>query len=152
MALCKEEPTHLSLFMTIIINILHSCGAGAAAGAGFPPVYTVCLNQYGHRATLVGMGLITLVVTAAGLLLVHPRTPPEKALEPTRRDFDFLRRPLFLIFLAATIVQALAHYGPSVYLPSIGADFGLSDTQGALLVSLLNLAQAIGQPLQGALA
>ncbi|KAK8086046.1 MFS general substrate transporter [Apiospora phragmitis] len=59
--------------------------------------------------------------------------------------------PLFMVFLAATIVQALAHYGPSVYLPSMGADLGLSSEQGALLVALLNLAQAIGQPLQGIL-
>ncbi|EEQ35459.1 hypothetical protein McanMca71_003127 [Microsporum canis] len=70
----------------------------------------------------------------------------------SRHDFDFLRKPLFLMFLAATIIQALAHYGPSVYLPSIGADFGLTPTQGALLVSLVNLSQAIGQPLQGMLA
>jgi hypothetical protein len=91
-------------------------------------------------------------VTALGLLFVHPRTPPEKAPKPTRHDFEFLRKPLFLIFLIATFVQALAHYGPSVYLPSIPADFGLTPTQGSLLVSLLNLAQAIGQPLQGMLA
>ncbi|KAM5465038.1 hypothetical protein MauCBS54593_006671 [Microsporum audouinii] len=128
------------------------CGAGAAAGAGLPPVYTVCLNHYGYKATLVGWGLVTFVVTSVGLLLVHPRTPPEKAPKPTRHDFDFLRKPLFLMFLAATIIQALAHYGPSVYLPSIGADFGLTPTQGALLVSLVNLSQAIGQPLQGMLA
>lgn len=127
----------------------HSCGAGAAAGAGLPPVYTVCLHAYGYKATLIGWGLITFVVTTVGLLFIHARTPPEPAPKPTRHDFDFLRKPLFLIFLASTIVQALAHYGPSVYLPSIGADFGLTPTEGALLVSLLNLAQAIGQPLQG---
>lgn len=85
-------------------------------------------------------------------MLVYPRSNPQKAPPPTRHDFDFLRKPLFLVFLIATVVQALAHYGPSVYLPSIGADFGLSSEQGALLVSLLNLAQAIGQPLQGILA
>ncbi|KAI1078399.1 major facilitator superfamily domain-containing protein [Whalleya microplaca] len=128
------------------------CGAGAAAGAGLPPVYTVCLNQYGYKSTLFGWGLVTFTVTSLGLLLVHPRTPPKKTPSPTRHDFDFLRKPLFLVFLTATVVQALAHYGPSVYSPSIGADFGLTYTQGALLVSLLNLAQAVGQPLQGMLA
>ncbi|KAI0003114.1 major facilitator superfamily domain-containing protein [Xylariaceae sp. FL0662B] len=128
------------------------CGAGAAAGAGLPPVYRVCLNKYGYKVTLIGWGLVTFAVTTIGLLFMHSRTPPEKAPKPTRHDFDFLRKPLFLIFLAATVVQALAHYGPSVYLPSIGADFGLTSAQGPLLVSLLNLAQAIGQPLQGMLA
>lgn len=54
--------------------------------------------------------------------------------------------------LIATIVQAAAHYRPSLYLPSFGADFELSAAEAALLASLLNLAQAIGQPLQGWLA
>ncbi|KAI1321508.1 major facilitator superfamily domain-containing protein [Xylariaceae sp. FL0255] len=128
------------------------CGAGAAGGAGFPPAYTVALNKYGYKATLIGFGLITFVVTALGLLLVKSRTPPEKAIKPTWQDVDFVRKPLFLVFLASTLVQGIAHYGPSAYLPSIGVEFGLSNTQGALLVSLLNLAQAIGQPLQGAIA
>ncbi|ROV93391.1 hypothetical protein VMCG_08398 [Cytospora schulzeri] len=128
------------------------CGAGAAAGAGLPPVYTVCLNKYGYRVTLIGWGLITFVITAIGLLMMKQRTPPEKAPKPKSSDVDFLRQPLFLIFLAATFTQALAHYGPSTYLPSIGADFGLTSVQSSLLVTLLNLAQAIGQPLQGMLA
>ncbi|KAI1811457.1 major facilitator superfamily domain-containing protein [Poronia punctata] len=128
------------------------CGAGAGSGAALSPVYAISLEKYGYKPTLVAMGLITLVVTAGGLVLMNPRTPAEKAPKPTRRDFDFLRKPLFLVFLAATVVQSSSNYGPTVYLPSIGADFGLSNTQGALLVSLQNLAQAIGQPLQGALA
>ena len=68
------------------------------------------------------------------------------------RDFDFAKKPLFLIMLLATIVQAIDHYGPSLYLPSFGAAFGLNPPEAAMLVSLLNLAQAIGQPLQGWLA
>jgi hypothetical protein len=148
MASCKRP----SYFVPAHFANRHSCGAGAAAGAGLPPIYTVCLNRFGYRATLIGWGLISFIVTASGLALMHPRTPPEKAPKPTRHDFDFLRKPLFLVFLTATVIQAVAHYGPSTYLPSIGADFGLSDAQGAMLVSLLNLAQAIGQPLQGMLA
>ena len=54
--------------------------------------------------------------------------------------------------LLATVVQALANYGPSLYLPTFGADMGLSASEASMLVSLLNLAQAIGQPLQGWLA
>lgn len=88
-----------------------------------------------------------------GLLCIRPRLPiPVQPPQPSWKDFDFVKKPLFLIMLLATIVQALAHYGPSLYLPTFGEDFGLSATEGALLVSLLNLAQAIGQPLQGWLA
>jgi MFS family permease len=68
------------------------------------------------------------------------------------KDLDFAKKPLFLIMLLATMVQAVAHYGPSLYLPSFGADFGISASKVAMLASFLNLAQAIGQPLQGWLA
>lgn len=142
-----EAPDHSSLTQAV-----PSCGAGAAAGAGLPPVYSFCLNKYGYKATLIGWGLCTFVITAFGLLFVHSRTPPEKAPKPSRSDFDFILQPLFLVFLAATLVQALGYYAPSNYLPSIGADFGLTAQQGALLNSLINLAQAIGQPVQGFLA
>lgn len=95
---------------------------------------------------------MTFIVTAIGLFCVHSRVPVAAVPKPTRKDFDFLKKPLFYIILAATIVQAFAHYAPSLYLPSFGLDFGLTPNQGSLLVSLLNLAQAIGQPLQGMLA
>lgn len=134
------------------IDILSSCAAGAAAGAGLPPVYTVCLEKYGYKVTLIGWGIVTFIVTAIGLFCVHPRVPVAAVPKPTRKDFDFMQKPLFYIILVATIIQALAHYGPSLYLPSFGLDFGLTPTQGSLLVSLLNLAQAIGQPVQGMLA
>ncbi|THX59267.1 MFS general substrate transporter [Aureobasidium pullulans] len=129
------------------------CAAGAAAGAGLPPVCTLCLNRYGYKVTLIGWGIITFVVTSLGLLCVRPRLPvAAKPPPPSWRDFDFAKKPLFLIMLLATIVQAIGHYGPSLYLPSFAADFGISTSQGAMLASFLNLAQAIGQPLQGWLA
>jgi MFS family permease len=69
-----------------------------------------------------------------------------------RRDFMFLRKPFFLIMLAATIFQAFAHYAPSIYLPSFGQDYGISPADASLLSTVLNLAQAAAQPLQGWLA
>jgi MFS family permease len=69
-----------------------------------------------------------------------------------RRDVTFVQKPFFLIMLAATILQAFAHYAPSIYLPSFGQDHGLSATQASLLSTVLNLAQAVAQPLQGWLA
>jgi predicted MFS family arabinose efflux permease len=111
------------------------------------------LDRYGYKVTLIGWGIVTFIFTSLGLLCVRPRlshsTKPPK---PSLRDFDFIKKPLFLIMLLATIVQAIGHYGPSLYLPSFGADFGLSSAEAAMLASLLNLAQAVGQPLQGWLA
>lgn len=100
----------------------------------------------------MGWGIVTLIITSTGLFCIHPRVSVAEVPPPSSRDFDFLRKPLVFIILVAAIIQALAHYGPSLYLPTFSADFGLTPTHGALLVSLLKLAQAIGQPLQGWLA
>jgi cyanate permease len=64
-----------------------------------------------------------------------------------RRDFSFFQKPFFLIIVAATILQAFGHYTPSIYLPSFGQDYGLSAAKASLLSTVLNLAQAVAQPL-----
>ena len=125
---------------------------GGLSGAVLPPLYTTCLDKYGYKATLIGWSFACLILTVSGLLGITSRVPPKQAPKPTTKDFDFVQRPLFWILLLATIIQGLAHYLPSLYLPSYALDMGLSSAEGSLLVSLLNLAQAIGQPLQGFLA
>ena len=125
---------------------------GGLSGAVLPPIYTTCLERYGYKATLIGWAIAVFILTALGLSFIRSRLPSPKTAKPSTSDFDFLRKPLFLVLLTATVIQGLAHYVPSIYLPSYGLDFGLTPTQGALLVSLLNLATAFGQPLQGMLA
>ncbi|KAJ3498142.1 hypothetical protein NLG97_g1358 [Lecanicillium saksenae] len=127
------------------------CGVGAAGGAALPPVYTVLLNRWGAKVSLIAIGIATILVTSLALCFVHPRTPVQSAPKPSLADFRFFRQPIFVIFFASTVIQALAHFAPSAYLPSIGRDMGLNTTEGALLISFLNLAQAIGQPLIGLL-
>lgn len=122
---------------------------GAAGGAGLPPVYTILLERFGAKVTLVGIGLVTMAATAVALCFVQPRTPELKGASAPKmklEDLKFFRQPIFILFLAAVVVQSLGHFSPSVYLPSIGRDMGLTPTEGALLISMLNLAQAIGQP------
>ncbi|KAL8912811.1 MAG: hypothetical protein Q9171_002269 [Xanthocarpia ochracea] len=127
-------------------------GMGGLSGAILPPIFEVCLDRYGHKATLIGMAIAVFILTAFGLFFVTSRVPDDNPPKPKRSDFDFLRKPLFWVLLTATAAQGLAHYMPSLYLPSYAIDMGLLSAQGSLLVSLINLAQAIGQPLQGLLA
>ena len=125
---------------------------GGLSGAVLPPIYEVCLKNYGHKATLIGWAIAVFIITASGLLVVDSRVPDDNPPKPKWSDFDFVRKPLFWVLLTATIVQGLAHYTPSLYLPSYAIDMGIPSAKGSLLVSLINLAQAIGQPLQGLLA
>ena len=122
------------------------------SGAVITEIYTVCLNKFGYKATLIGWAVTVLVLLICGLFCIQPRTNYYQTLKPTRSDFNFSRKPLFWVLATATIIQGLAQHVPSVYLPSYAHDMSLSSSEGALLVSLLNLASAIGQPLQGMLA
>ena len=124
---------------------------GGLSGAILPPIYESCLKNYGHKATLIGWAIAVLIFTTSGLTVVKSRLPDDQPPRPKRSDFDFLRKPLFWILWAATIAQGLAFYMPSLYLPSYAVDLGVSPAKASLLVSLTNLAQAIGQPLQGLL-
>lgn len=46
----------------------------------------------------------------------------------------------------------MAQFIPSSYIPSYAVDVGLSSSKGSVLLSLMNLGEAIGQPLIGVVA
>ena len=118
-------------------HLQYRCGMGGLSGAVLPPLYTTCLDKCGYKATLIGWFFACLTLTVSGLLGITSRVPPKQASKPTTKDFDFVRRPRFWILLLTTIIQGLAHYLPSLYLPSYALDMGLSSAEGSLLVSLL---------------
>ena len=122
--------------------------------AALTPVFTICLNNFGYTTTLLGWAIGFTTLSIIGILCIKPRLPVSEALPavPKARDFAFVHKPLLWILLAATMVQALAQFVPSAYIPSYCLDIGLSPTLGSLLLTLLNLGEAIGQPLLGVLA
>lgn len=89
------------------------------------------------------------------ILCIKPHLPPRDSgatiLKSKASDFVFVRRPLFWILLMATVVQATAQFIPSNYITSYAVDVGLGSSKGSLLLSLINLAEDIGQPLIGML-
>lgn len=125
---------------------------GGLYGAILPPIFTACLEKFGFRATLIGWAITVVISTGAGVACVQYRYPTCTLIKPSSSAFGFLRKPLFWILSVATVVQGLAHYVQSIYLPSCALDFQLSATKGSLILSMLNVATAIGQPLQGMLA
>jgi predicted MFS family arabinose efflux permease len=125
---------------------------GGLFGAILPPIFTQCLERFGFRATLIGWAICVIISTGAGATCVRPRLPYCSPVKPSTSDFGFLRKPLFWILSIATVIQGLAHYVPSIYLPSCALDFHMSAAQGSLILSMLNVATAIGQPLEGMLA
>ena len=122
--------------------------------AALTPVFTICLNNFGYTTTLLGWAVGFTTLSTIGILCIKPRLPVAEALPavPKARDFVFVHKPLLWILLTATMVQALAQFAPSAYIPSYGLDIGLSPTLASLSLTLLNLGEAIGQPLLGVLA
>lgn len=125
---------------------------GGLSGAILPQIFTSTLTKYGYKTTLIGWAIAVFILTFPGLLFIKSRLPLASAPKPKPSDFAFIRKPLFWILLLGTIIQALAYDVPSTFLASYALDFGIGPRKGSLLVSLLNLATAIGQPLQGLLA
>ena len=125
---------------------------GGLFGAILPPIFTQCLERFGFRATIIGWAICVILSTGAAATCVRSRFPSCSPIKPSTSDFGFLRKPLFWILSIATVIQGLAHYVPSIYLPSCALDFQMSPAQGSLILSMLNVATAIGQPLQGMLA
>jgi MFS family permease len=62
-----------------------------------------------------------------------------------KTNWSFLRKPLFWIFCASTLLQGLGFFFPALYLPSYATSIGLSSTSGALILAVMSLSQVLGQ-------
>lgn len=62
-----------------------------------------------------------------------------------RTDWTFLKKPLFWIYSVSNLWMGLGYFFPSLYLPSYASSIGLSVPKGALLLSLMSIAQVAGQ-------
>lgn len=125
---------------------------GGLFGAIPPPIFNACLHKFGYKVTIIGWSIVVIISTGAGAACIRSRSTNQPSAKASTSDFGFFRSPLFCILSIATLIQGLAHYVPSIYLPSYAHDFGMSASNGSLVLSMLNVATAIGQPLQGMLA
>lgn len=62
-----------------------------------------------------------------------------------KTDWSFLKKPIFWMYSASNLAQGLGFFFPSLYLPSYATAVGLTATQGALLLALMNVSQMVGQ-------
>lgn len=53
--------------------------------------------------------------------------------------------PLFWIYTVSNLMQGLGYFFPALYLPSYATAMGMTATQGALLLSIMSVAQVLGQ-------
>ncbi|KAK3191194.1 hypothetical protein K4F52_002782 [Lecanicillium sp. MT-2017a] len=114
-------------------------------GAVMPFIIEALLAKYGHKTTLKASAAAMAILTFPLLFLFKPRLPPSRQFSLARANWSFFDRSLFWAFSASILIQGIGFFFPSVFLPSYAAEVGISPTNGALLLSLMSIAQVLGQ-------
>lgn len=122
------------------------CASSALAGIAFPFTLEVLLNTYGYPTTLRALALGLAVMTAPVIPFLKGRVPPSEHQSSTAsKEWLCLKNTDFWVYSISNIVQGFGYFFPALFLPSIATSEGYSASQGALLVALLSVAQAVGQ-------
>ncbi|KAK8863402.1 MFS general substrate transporter [Apiospora arundinis] len=128
-------------------------GANNLAAAAFSPIFSVVLEKFGSRATLIAWAIFAGVGISLGILLVHPRVSANGE-GTTKSTFSWrpFCRPIFYLFAVSMFLQGLSNFLPAAYLPSYSTEIGLPLAQGSLLITFLSISGMIGQTLLGFMA
>ncbi|KAJ5330012.1 major facilitator superfamily domain-containing protein [Penicillium brevicompactum] len=123
------------------------CSATGVSGAVMPFIMGKMLDKYGYRITLRAVAVALFILTGPLIPFLKGRLPASRhtASATAKSDWSFLRTPLFWVYSASNIAQGLGYFLPSLYLPSYARSIGLSNTEGALLLALMSVAQVVGQ-------
>ncbi|KAG4428073.1 hypothetical protein IFR05_016446 [Cadophora sp. M221] len=129
-------------------------GSASIYGLGIPFLIQWLLNQYGYSTTLRVFAVGMLVIVGPIIPLLRPRLPVElqqaqQCFYIHPRDTQALWNVIFSSFSFSNILQGLAFFLPGIYIPAYARDLGLTDSQGTLALSLMNLCQVFGQIILG---
>lgn len=120
------------------------CSASGASGAVMPLIIQALLRLYGHQTTLRAVAVALVVLTGPLIPFLRGRDGHEHV-SNLRTDWTFLHKPLFWTYSISNIFMGMGYFFPALYLPSYAAAIGLSSTKGALLLTLMSIAQVAGQ-------
>lgn len=122
------------------------CASSALAGIVFPFTLEVLLNNYGYPTTLRALALGLAVLTAPIIPFLGGRIPPsEHHSTAVSNEWQCLKKVDFWVYSIANVIQNFGYFFPALFLPSIATSVGHSRAEGALLVAVLSIAQALGQ-------
>ncbi|ERS97448.1 hypothetical protein HMPREF1624_05615 [Sporothrix schenckii ATCC 58251] len=119
--------------------------SSGATGAVMPFIITSLLAKYGYRTTLQACAVAMTILTGPLIPLLKSRLPASDQAQLARTEWSFLQKPLFWVYGIAILTQGLGFFFPINFLPTYASSIGMSTTGGALLLSLLSIAQVLGQ-------
>lgn len=110
-----------------------------------PFIIQALLARYGYKTTLRAIAVAMAILTGPLLPVFKGRLPPSERSQAAKTNWSFIRKPLFYVYGLSTLLYGLGFFFPLLYLPSYATSLGLSATQGALLLSIMSIAQVLGQ-------
>ncbi|EGG06476.1 uncharacterized protein MELLADRAFT_86626 [Melampsora larici-populina 98AG31] len=120
---------------------------GSIFGLVYPPLLEWSLQKYGSRITYQAFAIFWVVIMLPMMPFFRGRLPNTRIQDPRRLCFSrYLRKPIFWAFVAVTLVQSLAYFVPSLYMPSYAMSIGLP---GGLILAFYSGASIFGQLLVG---
>lgn len=121
--------------------------ASGFAGTFVPFIVEILLHKYGYKTTLRIIALAMAILSAPFVPFLKGRLPPAADEHSARQktDFSFVKKPLFWIYSASTLIQNFGFFFPALYLPLYATAIGLSATKGALVLAVMAGAQVLGQ-------
>ena len=125
-------------------------GTGVS-GVTVPFIMSFGLERFGASVMLRAWAVSLVVLSAPLLYFVKPRLPIPRDSRARRFNLGFLASRTFWVFQAASIIQGLGYFIPTIYLPSYASSLGLEPNTGTIAIALVNAASVIGNIAVGSL-
>jgi len=139
-----------------IANGIVAAGSGTG-GMIYSLATNAMIQRFGFRWAFRTLGVISFTVNLIFGLLVRERKPPASSSSKNKKAGGslppgLLRSPHYLFFVAWALFSLLGYIALLFSLASYARSIGLDADTGGLASALLNLGQALGRPLVGALS
>ncbi|RCI12816.1 hypothetical protein L249_0540 [Ophiocordyceps polyrhachis-furcata BCC 54312] len=125
--------------------------AKSAVGVAMPFVFSVMLQSFGLRITLLSWAAASAFLTLPVLILMKPRLPLPSTPAARPVSWRFSRSPIFWMTQLGVMSQAVGYRMPATYLASYAAELHLPDVAGPLLLAFFSLSSVPGSVLIGIL-
>lgn len=114
-------------------------------GCLFPPLLQFLLGRFGFRFTLRVWAAALFLLTMPLMYFIKPRLPAGSSSSSGPLKLSFVRKPLFLMYQTANIVEAVGFFLPTIYLPTYArATLGAGSFASASTLLALNVASVLG--------
>lgn len=129
-------------------------GGSGIGGLIVPFIMTPLNRHFGHGWTYRIMGFICLVCDIIACIFVKERVPGSKKGKKFSQilQFDVLKNTDFVIFAIGSDIGLFGYFVPFFFIPAYATHLGLTDSQGASIVSVCSAMNFIGRLVAGLLA